>query len=172
MADITSVPPFDPYEQAANVGPRWTRWKTRLQYYIDAKGFTADHRKRALLLHTAGPAVQDIFSTLSDTGTSYAEALNSLEAYFIPQKNLHFERHSFRQAHQAASEPVDQFIHVSGLEINFFSKAPAGDESKKFGRQILTFSRHFFQGCFFLHSIFLMTMYTRNLCHSPKFTYK
>ena len=30
--------------------------------------------------------------------------------YFTPQKNLQFERHSFRQAHQAANEPVDQFI--------------------------------------------------------------
>ena len=110
MAEITSIPPFDPFEQAGSVGPRWTRWKTRLQYYIDARGITVDNRKRALLLHLVGPAVQDIFATLSDTGTSYTEALNSLETYFSPQKNLQFERHSFRQAHQAANEPVDQYI--------------------------------------------------------------
>ena len=38
------------------------------------------------------------------------EALNSLEMYFSPQKNLQFERHLFRQAHQVANEPVDQYI--------------------------------------------------------------
>ena len=110
MTEITPVPPFDPFEQTGNVGPRWTRWKTRLQYYIDARGITHDNRKRALLLHLAGPAVQDIFSTLADAGTSFDEAINSLDAYFTPQKNLHFERHSFRQAHQAGNETVDQFI--------------------------------------------------------------
>ena len=110
IAEITSIPPFDPFEQAGSVGPWWTRWKTRLQYYIDARGITVDNWKRALLLHLAGPAVQDTFATLSDTGTSYTEALNSLEMYFSPQKNLPFERHSFRQAHQVANEPVDQYI--------------------------------------------------------------
>ena len=107
MAEITSIPPFDPFEQAGSGGPRWTRWKTRLQYYIDAWGITVDNRKRALLLHLARPAVQDIFAT--HWYTRYTEALNSLETYFSPQKNLQFERHSFRQAHQAANEPVDQY---------------------------------------------------------------
>ena len=73
MAEITSIPPFDPFEQTGSVGPRWDRWKTRLQYYIDARGITVDNRKRALLLHLAGPAVQDIFATLSDTGTTMGD---------------------------------------------------------------------------------------------------
>ena len=38
MAEITSIPQFDPFEQTGSVGPRWDRWKTRLQYYIDARG--------------------------------------------------------------------------------------------------------------------------------------
>ena len=75
--------------------------------YIDARGITVDNRKRALLLHLARPAVQDIFAT--HWYTRYTEALNSLETYFSRQKNLQFERHSFRQAHQAANEPVDQY---------------------------------------------------------------
>lgn len=64
MTEITPVPPFDPYEQMGNVGPRWTRWKSGLQYYIDARGITAENRKRELLLHLVGPAVQDIFQHL------------------------------------------------------------------------------------------------------------
>ena len=27
MAEITSIPPFDPFEQTGSVGPRWDRWK-------------------------------------------------------------------------------------------------------------------------------------------------
>jgi len=99
MAEITSIPPFDPFEQTGSVDPCWDRWKTRLQYYIDACGITVDNRKRALLLHLAGPAVQDIFATLSDTGTTYTEAFTALNMHFSPQKSLQFERHTFRQAH-------------------------------------------------------------------------
>ena len=79
--------PFDPFEQTGSVGLRWGRWKTRLQYYIDAREITVDNRKRALLPHLAGPAVQDIFTTLSDTGTSYMEALTALNTCFTPQKS-------------------------------------------------------------------------------------
>ena len=109
MAEITSIPPFDPFEQTGSVGPRWDRWKTRLQYYIDARGITVDNRKRVLLLHLAGPAVQDIFATLSDTGTSYMEVLTALNTYFTPQKSLRFERHTFRQAYEAPNESISQY---------------------------------------------------------------
>ena len=83
---------------------------TVLQYYIDAHGITVDYRKRQLLLHLAGLAVQDIFATLSDTGTSYMEALTTLNTHFTPQKSLQFERHNFRQAHQALNESISQYI--------------------------------------------------------------
>ena len=63
-----------------------------------------------LLLHLAGPAVQDIFATLSDTGTSYMEALTMLSTYFTPQKSLQFEQDTFRQAHQAPNESISQYV--------------------------------------------------------------
>lgn len=110
MAEITSIPPFDPFEQTGSVGPRWDRWKTRLQYYIDARGVTVDNRKRALLLHLARPPVQDIFATLSDTGTTYIEALTALNTYVSPQKSLEFERRTFRQAHQMPNESIAQYV--------------------------------------------------------------
>ena len=98
MAEITSIPPFDPLEQTGSAGLRWDKWKTCLQYYIDARGMTVDNHKPALLLHLAGSAVQDIFGTLSYNGTSHTEALTALNTYFTPQKSLQFERHTFRQA--------------------------------------------------------------------------
>ena len=75
-------------ERFGSVGLRLDRWKARLQYHIDARGITVDNRKRALLLHLVGPAVQDFFATLSDTGTSYMEALTALNTYFTPRKSL------------------------------------------------------------------------------------
>ena len=109
MAEITSIPPFYPFKQTGSVVPRWDRWETRLQYYIDARGITVNNRKRALLLHLAGPTVQDIFATLSDTGTSYMEALTALNTHFTPQKSLKFERHTFRQAYQAPNESISRY---------------------------------------------------------------
>ena len=68
------------------LGPRWTRWLSGFELFADAKGLiieqllaaaTADavqrqhvvrQRRRALLLHSAGPDVQDIFLTLTETG--------------------------------------------------------------------------------------------------------
>ena len=66
--------------------------------------------KRCFLSSQARLFKTSFLYSLTDTGTAYEEALNSLDVYFTPQKNLQFERHSFRQAHQAANEPVDQFI--------------------------------------------------------------
>lgn len=48
-------------------------------------------------LHHAGTAVQDIFSTLADTGepTEYVRAVAALNAYFVPQVNTAFARQTF-----------------------------------------------------------------------------
>ena len=91
-------------------GSRWDRWKTRLQYYIDVRGITVDNRKQALLLHLAGPAVQEGFATLSYTGTTDMEALTVLNTHFSPQKSLPFERQTFRQAHRAPNESIAQYV--------------------------------------------------------------
>ena len=53
---------------------------------------------------------RDIFATLSDTGTTYTEALTALNTHFSPQKSLQFEIHTFRQAHQAPNESIAQYV--------------------------------------------------------------
>lgn len=44
------------------------------------------------------------------TGSSYKEAPTALNTYFTPQKSLQFERHTFRQAHQAPNESTSQYV--------------------------------------------------------------
>ena len=55
---------------------------------MTASGVTGDAQKRALLLHLAGPEVQDIFETLEVGGTAFKDAEKALDDYFVKQKNV------------------------------------------------------------------------------------
>ena len=74
-----AIPKFDCHSDPATLGPtlgRWKRWLTSFELFADGKGLiitegtnaVTKQRRRAMLLHSAGPDVQEIFSTLSDTG--------------------------------------------------------------------------------------------------------
>ena len=68
-------------------------------------------RRRAMLLHLAGPDAQQIFTTLAETGdaTDYNRAVETLNAYFVPRVNLAFARQTFNQTSQKPGEIVQQF---------------------------------------------------------------
>lgn len=110
---------FACYAEPATLGSRWKRWLTSFELYADGKGLilTEDstaatkQRRRALLLHLAGPDVQDVFSTLPDTGepTDYHEAVDALNDYFVPQVNTALARHAFLKLQQKPEETVQQF---------------------------------------------------------------
>jgi len=72
-----------------------------------------------LLLHCAGPEVQELFETLQDPGPAaegenvadeFQKALRTLDAHFSAQINEPYERHVFRNLKQEEGETVDQFI--------------------------------------------------------------
>ena len=56
---------------------------------------TSDKQKRALLLYQAGPATEEIFDIVSDTGDDYKAAQAKLDEYFAPKKNVDYEVFSF-----------------------------------------------------------------------------
>ena len=112
--EFGNINAFDCTGNPTSVGPRWKR---SFEFFLEAKGITKDSQQKALLLHCAGQDVQDIFDTLTDPGpvpaegdTLYAKAVRSLDAHFLPQVNVPFERHQFRQAKQEESETADQFV--------------------------------------------------------------
>jgi len=87
--------------------------------YADSKGLLieadkADNKiqRRALLLHSAGEAVQEIFETLTDTGEAkdYEKAVKALNDYFIPKVNSTYQNHLFRSMEQQDGETVAQFV--------------------------------------------------------------
>ncbi|CAB3976941.1 Retrovirus-related Pol poly from transposon [Paramuricea clavata] len=63
MASLPDFPPFNVHEDS-NAGPRWKKWLTRFERLLCGLNITADKRKTALLLHYAGPDVDDIYDTL------------------------------------------------------------------------------------------------------------
>lgn len=115
-----SIGKFDCFSEPATLGPRWKRWLNSFELYADGKGLivgptTSDadkQRRRALLLHLAGPDVQDIFETLGDIGvpSDYAACVEALNAYFVPKTNIPYARHVFRQIVQKPGETVLQFV--------------------------------------------------------------
>ena len=111
--ELTTLERFDVHD-TATVTPRWRKWRRAFDYFLVAKGVTSAAQKKALLLHLAGPDVQDIFDTLpvpavDEQHDEYAVALAALDQYFQPRVNVPYERHLFRQLRQESHESVSQF---------------------------------------------------------------
>ena len=119
-AQNTSIQPFDPYSNPENLGPRWTRWKESFKYFADTKWLIVEGaddvvqrstQRRSALLHYAGPAVQEIFSTLPARGNDneFDAAVAALDTYFVPAVNIPYARQKFALVTQKEGEIVAQF---------------------------------------------------------------
>ena len=94
----------------SNFAQRWKKWEQSVEFYLTASGTDNDSQMQALLLHCAGPDVQDIFMHLQDVGTTYKAAMDALNNHFESKKNVVFERHVFRQAMQGTNESSLTFV--------------------------------------------------------------
>lgn len=110
--NLTPPLPFDADQSISSVGQRWKEWRERFDMYLVAANITDDKQKRAVLLYVAGPSVQKIFKTLSETGTDFKTAVDKLDEYFQPQKNVIFERYVFKNARPTSGESIDSYITV------------------------------------------------------------
>ena len=104
--------PFDCSETAAAIFARWERWLPASELFATGKGVKNTGQKKALLLHTAGLDVQDIYFMLEEEGGSdnYRKTTATLKKYFKPQANFPYERLCFRETSQLANETVGQFV--------------------------------------------------------------
>ena len=108
---VSQLVPFD-CKSDSNIGARWRRWKRSFDYFVLAKNVTDPAQKKALLLHTTGIDVQDIYHTLTEEDSEddvYTKAACALDNYFHTRTNIPYERHIFRQLQQRDDESVDQF---------------------------------------------------------------
>lgn len=101
--------PFDPDLDPTSVGTRFRKYLERFKVYAAAMNIKDKARKRALLLHCAGPKVQDIFDTLEDTGEDFETAGEKLLEYFEPKRHHLFSIYQFRQLAQEEEESYDDY---------------------------------------------------------------
>ena len=82
---------------------------------VQGRAIAAVDQNRALLLHLAGPDVQDLYKTLvalegEEGKDAYNITVGHLNNYFAPKSSKTFERHLFRKIIQQSSETCDQFL--------------------------------------------------------------
>ena len=109
---------FDCHGDQNTLGLRWKRRLTAFELIADGKGLILDEdnannrqKRRALMLPLAGPDVQDIFLTPTNTGDvkDYRKVVDALNAYFAPKVDTTYARQCFRQLVQAPGETIRQF---------------------------------------------------------------
>ena len=84
---LPPFPPFDPLTDPASVGLRWRKWTRRFKNLLISLREFDPTVPRGLLLTYVGEATNDIFDTLSDTGTTYETAITRLTDHFDPIRN-------------------------------------------------------------------------------------
>ena len=62
MHDLQGLPNFD-VSNVTGIASKWKRWRRAFELYATGKGIEDAAKAKALLLHTAGMDVQDIFFT-------------------------------------------------------------------------------------------------------------
>ena len=118
MDEKTSLPSFDCSGTPTEVAQRWKKWLGSFEYMAEARDISAAKRLRSLLLHTAGPTVQDLYEDLPDplagsepSGDNvYKKCVRILSNHFQADSNPVFERHTFRQMNFGTGESTAQFV--------------------------------------------------------------
>ena len=112
--EVRGLPCFDPKGEPTTFSVRWKRWKRAFRLYVASKGVTNQAQKVALLLHSGGMELQEIFYTLApedgEAQNNFDNCLTVLDNYFTLKANVPFERHGFRQMTQLQGETIDQFV--------------------------------------------------------------
>lgn len=119
--------PFDYASHTDDAGIEWRKWLRSFETMIRASRIDDEDWKKDLLLHYAGPSVQQLYDTLPEVPgtdmrgplrniehytpnmTSYEEARAKLNEFFLPKENPTYERHLLRQMKQRTGETIDAF---------------------------------------------------------------
>ena len=114
--EFANINPFDCTGNPTSVGPRWRRWKRSFEFFLEAKCITKEAQKTSLTFALRWTGCTGHFCYAECLGpapngeTQYAKAMRLLDANFLPQVNIPFEQHQFRQAKQEESETTDQLV--------------------------------------------------------------
>ena len=119
------IPIFD-CDDPSNLGLRWQNWIKRLENYFScSETAIAPELKKSRLLHYAGQGVHELYEATNPVTDEdkqadvYAKAKFRLEKIFNPERNMHFERFTFRQTVQRPDENIDQFYTRLKIRAKF-----------------------------------------------------
>lgn len=117
MSSIPTLENFDCGGEPTSVGVRWEKWKRAFEVFLQALDVTEHGKKRAILLHTAGLQLQDIYYNIPGAHIEEAEdtdvyktAITKLDEYFSPKQSKIYERHLFRLMKQESDEKLEKFL--------------------------------------------------------------
>ena len=81
VLEVRGLPCFDPKGEPNSLSVRWKRWKRAFNLYVASKGVTNNGQKVALLLHSGGMELQEVFYTLvtKDQETTFNDCLTALD---------------------------------------------------------------------------------------------
>ena len=108
-----ALPGFSVVGAPHEVAARWKKWRRLFQYYVEGRGITDNARLQSMLLHFAGPAVQELFETLTEDSSEanvFTRAGDALDTYFKHTPNFRFERYTLRRMTRMAGETAAQFV--------------------------------------------------------------
>lgn len=90
----------------------WPQWKKRFERYIAVAGLSkkSDEEKIDILLYIMGEESEQVVIQFPQAPKTFNEMLEAFENYFIPRRNVIFERFKFNSRQQLPGESVDSFI--------------------------------------------------------------
>jgi hypothetical protein len=84
---------------AGNMSVAWRKWRQRFEIYLRASGLAVQENevKTSVLLHSIGPEALDVYNAFTytddETKTDFDVVLRKFDVYFVPRRNVTFERH-------------------------------------------------------------------------------
>ena len=113
MAAKVGVTPPEPFPFSKPEG--WSRWIRRFERFRIASKLNEeeDNAQLNMLLYCMGDRADDIlqsFKYAEGEREDYATVKKKLDDYFIPQRNVIYERALFNSRKQEPGEPVEEFI--------------------------------------------------------------
>ena len=102
--------------KSANMNAEWKMFKQLWENYEVALGLSQQENKKrtATLLTIIGKEAMKIFNTFKWKNNAEKEniikVIEKFDAYFIPRKNITYERYMFNTRKQKHNENVDEFI--------------------------------------------------------------
>lgn len=126
------IQPFNFADHDSNLALDWKMWLRSFELFIKAyeirradNGAEQEIDKCALLLHHAGPKVQNIYDSLEDAVdevprgplansmnphlTDYERMISKLDNFFAPKRGPHYEQYIFGMMTQKESEKIEFF---------------------------------------------------------------